>query len=221
MTAKKHPLLSRAIQRTLWTTYDNLTIFIVLSLIWIIASFTIFLIPATTAALFVYTKKKSLNEKVKLKDLISFARKYFFQSTILSFLHMLITVLLIFNTFFYLMRMGTIGFLLGAVSFWILIFIIAIGIHIFPLIILDKKISYIIKNSILLTLSHLSYTLRGVLFLLPILGLTIVFPILGISMGILFINNFFFELQAVYNQDLTVPESNRSIKELIKPWEFH
>lgn len=217
----KHiPSLGRAWRRTFWAIYDHLGLMVILSLIWLISIFTIFLVPATTAALYHIGYLISHDKKVQLKDFFYNIPKYYIKSTFIILAFLLFSLLLLLNIRFYLSHLGIFGIILAGISFWILLLIPLIGIYVFPLLCMGKGLKGCLRYSSLLLLNNIKFSLGFAFFIIILLLLEIFLPIIGIGFLAVFSQEAFLELQAQYNRDIIITEPRRSLKELLRPWEF-
>lgn len=217
---KHTPSLGRAWRKSFWAFYDHLGLMVILSLIWLCAAFTVFLIPAVTSALYHVAYLIIRDKQVKLKDFFYIMPKYIIKSTFLTLTFAIFILLLLLNIKFYLSHLGTVGIILAGISFWFFLFLLLMGIYIFPLLCINKGYNKSIQYSLLLVLNNIGFSLRTALFIIILLGLEIILPIIGIGILAIFNQEAFLELQALYDQDIKITEPKRTFKELLRPWEL-
>ena len=213
------PNLGRAWRKTFWAFYDHFGLMVILSLIWLVAAFTVFLLPAVTSALYHVAYLIIHDKQVNLKNFFYIMPKYIIKSTFLALTFVAFLLLLLLNIKFYLSQLGVFGVILAGISFWFFLFLLLMSIYIFPLLCINKGYKKSIQYSSLLVLNNLKFSLRTALFIIILLGLEIILPIIGIGVLAIFNQEAFLELQASYDQDIKITEPKRTFKELLRPWE--
>lgn len=206
------PNLNRAWRRTFWQVYDNLGLIVLVSLLWLILSFTVILLPVATSSIFYIAYLITQDKPVHIKDFFSCMPRYFLKSTAIIFSFWL----LIFNIKFYAQHLGILGLILSGISFWLFIFSVIALIYIFPLITWGKKVWY----AYILIFANLKLTLQLLIYLIFSLFLEIILPILGIGILAVFLQNSFLEIISQYNPDMEITEPHRRFRELLQTWDF-
>lgn len=214
------PSLGRAWHRTFWHIYDNLGLLILTNILWLILAFTIILKPAASMALF-HVAYLVINDKpVRAWDFFNGFKKYFLRVTLLIFLLCIVWLFLLFNIRFYLNRFGIIGIILSGINFWFFLFSLLGLIYIYPLLCRGHGIWKTVRYSYILALDNLKITIILFFYLLILVLCEIVVPILGMAILTVFMQNAFLEVERRYNPSVEIKQPKKSIKELLRPWEF-
>ena len=134
---------------------------LLLGLLWLIASLPIFTIGAsTTAAYSVALKLAGGEEGYVIKNFFSSFKKNFRQGTILGLLVLLMAFVLLSNFEFYLNVLGGEGAILLLPSAMLGCLMLFIMTYSFPLLAtFDNKLKDIIKNSVVIAIAYMPYTL--------------------------------------------------------------
>lgn len=214
------PNFNRAWRRTFWQVYDNLGLLILSSLLWLVFSFTILLLPIATAAIFYIAYLIALDKPVNIKNYFLCAPKYFFRSALIIFSMCAVFLALAFNMKFYIKHFGILGLILSGITFWLFLFSVMALIYIFPLITRDKHIWETLRYSYILVFDNFKITLQLLIYLVFFLFLEIILPIIGIGLLAVFFQNSFLEIISRYNPDMEITEPRRKFRELWRVWDF-
>ena len=207
-------------KRTFWTCYDHFGLIITISILWLFCSFTIILIPPVTASIFHVAYLLINKNQVKLSIFFYGILKYFFKSILITLFFVFCFLLIFSNIQFYFFHFDMLGMILAGLSFWIFIFLILTSMYVFPLIILDYSYKNIIKYSFLISATNTIFTLKFVFFTALLIILGIILPFIGVGFLAVLSQEMLRELQAKYNNEIIVDNPNRSLKELLKPWDY-
>ena len=211
------PDLNRAWKRTFWNVYDNLGILFAINMIWLLGAVTIILIPPLTAA--VFKTARTISEETadaSIRLFFGSMREYFFKSLSVSAAILLILSIMFFNMRFYSSNLGLAGIALAGIFFWIIVFLIITSMYVFPFLVQNTGWMDIFKKSFLFAAGNLKTSLLIFISCVFLAMLTALFPIIGISLGAVFLQNAFLEITAAYNPDIKIIIPARNLKDLWK-----
>ncbi|MCK9555081.1 DUF624 domain-containing protein [bacterium] len=205
-----------------WLFFDNLGLFLALSLMWFILSLFIIPMPAATAALIYMSDRISFGESVGVKDFFRAFKKYFLAST-LGFLALaFISFLSLIGFLFYGFQFGILGKIIAAFMGCIFIINMIASLYIFPLCFRIKNPAAVIKGAVTLGICHPAFSVMLLVFLILLFlagvatggGIVLVTP--GLSAAV--ISSAIRELSYKYGFSEIPRKQERTLKETFFPW---
>lgn len=198
------PLFLNILKKWIGDCYDYLGLVLVSSIIWfgivlggfaaivktgnpvIIAAasalFYALLIAPLTAGIFAMAKRIATRDEPSLLNLLSGFKEYLTASWALGFIQIIVTILIVGNTYFYLTRDALAVKLLGFLFLYLLTFWMFSAVYHYPVLIEQRPgVLKIIKRGFLLTMGNVVFTV-GVFFVIILLTCFCAVTLLGLPL---------------------------------------
>lgn len=151
-------------------------------------------------------------------------RKYFWRLQLLQIVNLLITLILIMNIVFYIEWSTSIGLLLTGLMIWALLIFFIFSLHLHPFLVTqDTTVLSTLKIIAILSVSHplnMSWNFCAFVFFGFLSFISGVGLFLGIHAAwVLWVSFRCQDLLSSYTGSSIDPETSRSFRELIRPWE--
>lgn len=205
-----------------WLFFDNLGLFLILSLIWFVLCLFIIPVPAATAALIYMSDRISFGESVRVKDFFGAFKKYFLPSNLAFLILAFISFLSLIGFLFYGFRFGLPGKVVAAFMGCIFIINMIASLYVFPLCFRIKNPAAVLKGAVTLGICHPAFSVMLLVFIIMLFvigvvtggGIVLVTP--GLSAAV--ISSAIRELSYKYGFSDIPRKQERTFKETFFPW---
>ncbi|MDD5644434.1 MAG: DUF624 domain-containing protein [bacterium] len=208
--------------KSFWLFFDNMGLFLILSLAWFAVSLFIIPLPAATAALIYVTDKLSFGGSAGIKDFFKAFKKYFWAANTVFLAAAFICFLSLIGFGFYCVRFALFGKIVAALMGGVFIVTIFALVYIFPLCFRIKNPFAVVKGAVTLVVCHPVFSVMVFIFLLVLFmlgvatgaGIILVTP--GLSAAV--ISGAVRELSCKYGFSDVSPKQERTFRETFFPW---